>query len=261
MATSRMDETTEDRDAFDPERGRRGLEEHYEQWFARIASDFRATSLNELIVSLTPPGRVLDIGCGSGALTAELLAGGRDVTSQDLSERMVGMCRTLLEHRGLPSDKVRLGGVEEIPEHAAFDAVIALDVIEHIEDDVAAVERMREALAPGGTLVLSVPALSRLYGPKDVEVGHYRRYDKPALLEVIERAGFRVTSCRYWNLLGILPVFVSNLRGKRLDESVRYGDSPAKRALNAGLRTWFQRVENPLRFPLGMTLIVTAQQR
>jgi SAM-dependent methyltransferase len=134
-------------------------------------------------------------------------------------------------------------------------------VIEHIEDDRAAVRRMRDALAPGGTLILSVPALSALYGPKDREVGHYRRYDREALLRLMDRADLEVRFCRYWNLLGVLPVFLSNLRGKRLDEGVRYGRSPAQRAMNAALRTWFKRVENPLRLPLGMTLILTAGRR
>ncbi len=246
---------------FDAAKGQEGLEEHYEQWFARVESDFRATSLNQLIVSLTPPGRVLDIGCGSGALSAELLAEGRDVTSQDLSERMVTMCKKLLEKRGLPQDKVRLGGVAEITERDHFDAVIALDVIEHIEDDVDAVSRMREALKPSGTLILSVPALSFLYGPKDVEVGHFRRYDRSKLVEVVTRAGFEVTSVRWWNVLGILPVWLSNLRGKRLDEGVRYGDSMGKRLLNGGLRLWFRAVENPIKPPLGMTLILTARPK
>jgi len=250
-----------DSEEFDAAKGQEGLEEHYEQWFARVESDFRATSLNRLITSLTPPGRVLDIGCGSGALSAQLLAEGRDVTSQDLSERMVSMCKKLLEKRGLPQDQVRMGGVAEITERDHFDAVIALDVIEHIEDDVNAVRRMGEAMRPNGTLILSVPALSFLYGPKDVEVGHFRRYDRAKLLEVVNRAGFEVATVRWWNMLGVLPVWLSNLRGKRLDEGVRYGDSTAKRMLNGGLRMWFRAVENPLRPPLGMTLILTARPK
>ncbi|MEM1029203.1 MAG: class I SAM-dependent methyltransferase [Myxococcota bacterium] len=246
---------------FDAAEGQAGLEEHYARWFAQASSDFRATSLNQLIVGLTPPGRILDIGCGSGVLSAELIAGGRDVTSQDLSEPMVEMCARLLRDRGLPADQVRLGGVEEITERAHFDAVIALDVIEHIEDDLGALKRMREAMTPDGTLIVSVPALSFLYGQKDVDVGHYRRYERDGLLDVVSRAGFRVTFYRWWNVLGIVPVWLSNLRGKRLNEEARYGTSPAQRFINGGLRWWFQTVENPMHPPVGMTLIVTATPR
>jgi 2-polyprenyl-3-methyl-5-hydroxy-6-metoxy-1,4-benzoquinol methylase len=247
--------------SFDSAEGQRGLEDHYEQWFAQIESDFRATTLNQLVLALTPAGRVLDMGCGSGALSAELQKAGRDVVSQDLSDRMVAMCRTHLSKQGCDADKVRLGGVDAIPESQHFDAVIALDVIEHIEDDVDAVKRMREALKPGGTLVLSVPALSALYGPKDTEVGHFRRYDKPDLLSVIDHAGLEVQRCRYWNLLGVAPVWLSNKRGKRLDESLRYSKSAPKRMLNRALRFWFEYLENPLSPPLGMTLLLTATPR
>ncbi|MSP25102.1 MAG: methyltransferase domain-containing protein [Myxococcales bacterium] len=239
--------------------GQRGLEDHYEQWFAHIESDFRATSLNRLVLGLVPQGRVLDLGCGSGALSAELWRAGRRVVSQDVSERMVAMCATHLARRGHPSEHVRLGSVDTIAERGAFDGVVALDVIEHIEDDVAALAQLRAALTPAGTLVISVPALRVLFGAKDVAVGHHRRYDRADLLLALTKAGFRVTSCRYWNALGIAPVWISNLLNRRLDESLRYSHSPAKRALNRLLRLWFERVENPLALPLGMTLIATAR--
>lgn len=246
---------------FNAEGGRAGLEDHYEKWFQQIETDFRATSLNRLVLSLTPMGKVLDIGCGSGALSAELLRAGRNVISQDLSERMVAMCRNYLDRQGLDNSRVRHGSIDDIPEKQHFDAVISLDVIEHIEDDMKAVEKMRATLKPGGTLVLSVPAMSVLYGPKDVEVGHYRRYDKQQLIDVLSSGGFDIQSCRFWNVLGVLPVWISVLRGKRLDESMRYGQSVSKRALNAALRTWFRVVENPLSPPLGLTLLVTARPR
>jgi len=82
---------------------------------------------------------------------------------------------------------------------------VSLDVIEHIEDDNAAIASMRDSLKTGGTLILSVPALSRLYGPKDIEIGHYRRYDRMVLLDVLSRNGFEPTFVRYWNVLGVFP--------------------------------------------------------
>ncbi len=246
---------------FDAEQGQEGLEDHYEQWFAHIATDFRATSLNRLVLGLVPEGRVLDIGCGSGALSAELLRAGRRLVSQDVSPRMVLMAKKHLERQGLDASQVRLGTIESITERGAFDGIVALDVIEHIDDDLQAVVRLRDALTPTGRLVLSVPALSWLYGPKDVAVGHFRRYSRDALTALLSRAGFEVETCRYWNALGILPVWVANLRGKRLDESLRYSNSPIKRALNAALGAWFTYIENPLPAPLGMTLLVRARPR
>lgn len=236
-----------------------GLEDHYAAWFEQLEGDFRGVSLNHFIGSRVAPGRVLDIGCGSGGMTAELLRRGCDVVSQDVSEAMVAMCRRHLDREGLSSRGVRLGGVGEIEETAAFDTVIALDVIEHIEDDRRALEVMRRALKATGRLILSVPALSRLYGPKDEQIGHYRRYDKEPLESLIARSGFTIDRVRYWNLIGVLPVWLSVVRGKRLDESLRYaGRSVAKRALNGALRLWFTEVENRIPMPVGLTLIVEA---
>jgi 2-polyprenyl-3-methyl-5-hydroxy-6-metoxy-1,4-benzoquinol methylase len=248
-------------DDFDPTRGQEGLEDHYERWFAHIASDFRATNLNRLVLDLVPSGTVLDIGCGSGALTAELVRAGREVVAQDVSERMVALTERHLASLGLAARAIRLGTVESLEERASFDGIVALDVIEHIEDDQEALAKMRAALRPDGRLVLSVPALPWLYGPKDVAVGHYRRYDRAGLLAVLGRAGFEVLGARYWNALGIAPVWLMNRRGARLDESVRYSASPAKRALNTALSAWFRFVENPVRPPIGMTLLVHARPR
>jgi SAM-dependent methyltransferase len=246
--------------ATDTGDGQARLEEHYAAWFAELERDFRGSSLNQLVASWVTPGRVLDIGCGSGGLSAELGRRGSEVTSQDVSDKMVTMCRAYLERRGLPNGRVRRGGYDAITEVDHFDSLVALDVIEHIEDDRAALAAFRRALKPTGRLVLSVPALSALYGPKDEAIGHYRRYDKRPLLALIEQSGFRIEKVRYWNFIGVLPVwYTAKVRKKPIDESFRYASrSRVKRALNDLLATWFRSVENPVPLPLGLTLLVRA---
>jgi hypothetical protein len=64
-------------------------------------------------------------------------------------------------------------------------------------------------LKPGGTICVFVPALPGLYGTADVSMGHHRRYQKAQLLETVRNAGFTVTKCRYFDLLGILPWWLS----------------------------------------------------
>lgn len=237
------------------------LEEHFAA-FAELQRDFRGSSLNELIRGWIPAGRrVLDLGCGAGGLSAELLRQGCEVTSQDYSEAMVAMCRRYLDSQGLPSGSVRRGGAGDLVDEGVFDTVVALDVIEHIEDDHDALLKMHRALKPSGELVLSVPALSELYGPKDEAIGHFRRYDRQPLLDALRRAGFEVQSVRYWNAIGVLPVWYSvKISKKRLDESMRYaGRSLLKRALNTALGVWFHKIENAVPMPLGLTLIVRAK--
>ena len=140
--------------------GQIAIEDHLAAWFDHIDTDFRATSLNRLVLDLIPGGRILDIGCGSGALSAELLSAGHTVISQDPSERLLALCRAHLRRRQLDDSGVRCGTIDAIPERREFDAVVALDVIEHIEDDIGALTRLRDSLRPSGQLVVSVPALS-----------------------------------------------------------------------------------------------------
>ncbi len=238
----------------------RGLTQHYASWFPHIESDFRGASLNRLVARMVKPGRILDAGCGTGGLTATLLRRGYQVVSLDNSAEMVAMCRQHLSQRGLPNDQVRLARIEDLSNAGEFDTVVCLDVLEHIEDDRRALAILRRCLKSDGRLILSLPALSTLYGPKDLAVGHYRRYDKRGLLALLREGGFAVERVRYWNALGLVPVWVSvKLFKKRLPEDFRYsGRSPLKQALNTALRWWFIGAENHIPWPLGLTLIVSA---
>jgi SAM-dependent methyltransferase len=235
------------------------LDEHLRRISESRDTDFRASSLNDLITEFVRPAQVLDIGCGTGGLSIRLARRGFSVTSQDPSSRMIDRCREVFSSQGLDTSRIRLGGIQEVTEEDFFDSVVALDVIEHIEDDLGALEKMTRALKPGGILVLSVPALSFLYGQKDRDVGHYRRYDKKVLLTLLGQAGIDQVRTRYWNLVGIPPVFVmSRLLKTRVPESFRYrqgSESPS--VVNRLLRVWFERVENKLPMPIGLTLIAT----
>jgi SAM-dependent methyltransferase len=83
-----------------------------------------------------------------------------------------------------------------------LDTVIALNVIEHISEDVEAMRSIAQMLVPGGRLIMLVPALRVLYGSLDQELGHARRYSRSDVVPRMERAGFRVERVFYFNLLG-----------------------------------------------------------
>jgi SAM-dependent methyltransferase len=247
---------------MDAAAGRQRLEHHYAAWFEQAAGDFRASNISRLVADMLPPGRVLDVGCGAGALLAELLRRGHDAAGCDASPEMVGMCRRYLGASGWPEADVRVGGVDDLPSDGRFDVAVALDVIEHIEDDVGALRCMRAAVCPGGRIIVSVPAISRLYGPKDVAIGHYRRYDRKDLVKAVEAAGLSVEAVRWWNAIGVAPVWLSvRVLRRRLNEDFRYANrSRAKRVLNRLLATWFRSVENRISPPLGLTLLLEARR-
>ena len=243
--------------------GQQALETHFDRWSENAEADFRTPNLERLVAESVPRGRVLDIGCGVGGLSSRLLRRGDEVVSQDMSESILDACRRSLAAQGLSDHGVRRGRIEDISPAERYDAITALDVIEHIDDDRAAVAAMTRVLAPEGRLVVTVPALSALYGPKDVAIGHYRRYDRAHLRDLLEGLGLEVEDLRFWNLLGVGPVWVTaRLLRRRLDEGFRYGTPSApKRALNRALGAWFRLVEHRLRPPLGVSLIAVARRR
>src|SRR5215216_2384940 len=138
-----------------------------------------------------PGGRVLNAGCGAGSFTLALLERGYDVVSIDASNMFVEHVRSLLAERGRQAAQVELGDVQnlELPD-ASFDAVACGEVLEHLDDDLAAVREFKRVLRPGGVVVASVPANPWRYDWCDLWAGHRRRYTEAGLRRRLAAAGF-----------------------------------------------------------------------
>ena len=146
--------------------------------------------------------RILDVGCGTGANLVMLSKYG-DAEGVDVSEDALAFCR----ERGL--DKVKLGAGEELPyDDATFDLVTALDVVEHMDDDLAGLKEMRRVLRRGGRVLLFVPTFMFLWGLQDDVSNHRRRYRLPELGRVLEEAGFEVERTTYANITFFVPILV-----------------------------------------------------
>ena len=231
------------------------LEDNY-WWFVgrrRLALD--------LLGRFLPPvnGRpwVLDLGCGTGVVLRELRAWAEPV-GLDMSLLALGFC----EQRGL-SRLVQGDGAKLPFATASVDAVIGLDIFEHIEDDAAALREAMRVLRPGGVLVLSVPAFQALWGPHDVALMHFRRYTRPELRERLEQAGFEVRRVGY-SVFFLFPLVVV----WRLFEKRKKG--PAKASLVAvpkwlnSMLIWLQNVEAALvrrvDLPIGSSVVAVARK-
>ncbi|HET8652899.1 MAG TPA: class I SAM-dependent methyltransferase [Gaiellaceae bacterium] len=155
--------------------------------------ELRERLLLDLFLSAAPGQRVLDAGAGQGSMSARLDRLGFEVTSADASEAAVDVLRSRL--RG---DVVR-ASVTDLPfPDASFDAAVLGEVLEHVEDDRAALDEVARVVRPGGAIVLSVPADPELFGPSDEWAGHFRRYSRDALLDVCAAAGLVVERCSAW---------------------------------------------------------------
>jgi SAM-dependent methyltransferase len=214
-----------------------------------------AVRYRRYLVELLRPhlGRtVLEIGSGLGDLAAELRDVDRLVVTdvdpvclQALTERFSGRHEVEVLQLDMRDTAASLGPV---------DTVLAVNVLEHLVDDVGALRRMSEAAKPEGDVVLFVPAYPSLYGPHDRAAGHVRRYVPRTLRDAVVAAGLHVEVLRPVNFIGGLAWWVA----------VRVGgcSSPRKR-----LVTLYDRILVPLvrvmearwRPPFGQSLLCVAR--
>src|SRR6201995_4077813 len=163
----------------------------------------RRTVLERVIADLRLPARarILDAGCGSGRNMVELGRHGT-VTGIELSDTSVRLAR----ERG--AGEVVEGSVLEMPFEAdSFDLAASLDVIEHLEDDLAALRELRRVVAPGGALLVTVPAYQWLWSGHDEINHHRRRYTRRSMQRAAEAAGWRQVRTTYFNSL-LLPAAI-----------------------------------------------------
>lgn len=137
-------------------------------------------------------GRVLDVGCGMG-VNANYLVGER-VSSYTFLEPDAQLLARVPEHTAAPFKAIAelVNGTTHVLEGRQFDTILYLDVVEHIEQGAVELERAYSLLAPGGHLLVLVPAYQFLYTNFDAEIGHVKRYNKAELLSELPRGGERM---------------------------------------------------------------------
>jgi SAM-dependent methyltransferase len=200
------------------------LEDRY--WWFVGRRNLALTLLRSAVPKISKP-KVVDLGCGTGVVLRELSAWS-DPIGVDMSPLALGYCRERGLGRLVQGDGARLPLRNE-----SIDAMIGLDIFEHIQDDRAAFREAFRVLKPGGVLVLSVPAFQSLWGPHDVALMHFRRYRRPEMRQRLEEAGFRVRRLSY-SVFFLFPVVVV----WRLFEKRKKG--PAKASL-VSVPAWMNR--------------------
>ncbi len=200
-------------------------------------------------------GRVLEMGCGIGTYSARLRPLADHLTCVDMNPSYVHTVRNLLGDDPAASVLAGVLGDDLTFPTDSFDTIVCLNVIEHILDDHEAVRLLAGWLAPGGTLLVQVPAHQWLFGSIDAALGHYRRYTACRLTSLLEAGGLALVSPpRYLFVLGIPGWWWYGrvLRRTAVPEhSVRFSN------LFAGVSRAF---ESTLRLPLGLTLFAVAQR-
>lgn len=204
------------------------------------------------------PLEVLDFGCGTGAFLDHLERFGR-VSAVDGDRNAVRFC-----HQRGRSEVRHLEPGAPLPfADDAFDLITTLDVIEHIEDDVAALRELRRVLRPGGRLLVAVPAFPLLWGDQDEISHHFRRYTARTLRRSLTAAGFAVEHASYFNSL-LFPAIAAVRLARRALRSPRSDKTDfdvGPRRVNRLLARLFS-AEAPVvagpGLPLGVSLLALA---
>jgi len=190
--------------------------DYYKSYFELERNHWWFLARNKIIIAqakncinkISSP-EILNVGAGTGR-TSELLNSLGEVKSLEPDPYCVNILRDELK-----MDVVQ-GTATSLPyEDNSFDLVCALDVIEHIKDDAAAVRELFRVCRPGGYLLLTVPALMSLWSNHDVINHHFRRYNRKQLLELFsENVSGMICFLSYFNFFLFLPAFMTRMLSK-----------------------------------------------
>ena len=204
---------------------------------------------------------ILDIGCGTGTELPVLAGFGKVVGLDNNAEAL-----KLVAEKGF---EPLLGDLrfDDLGDNL-YDAVCLFDVLEHLPEDEDALAKIFRSLKPGGSLFFTVPAFNAIFSQHDRAMGHFRRYEKGRIDDLLRRAGFRKIDTGYWNFWLFLPVAAMRLVKKLFNKNKRADElgteaSNLPKPLNALLlaildseKYLFGRV----RLPFGLTIYGAAEK-
>ena len=214
--------------------------------------------INRWIYSKIAPhvhGDVLEIGSGIGNLSGFIVANAKRVVLSDMEPHYIeALTRRFADDERVTVADFNLDG--DPPAEIArrrFDAIVAVNVVEHIQDDRALVARLAALLKPGGKLLIYVPACPFAYGSIDRALGHYRRYTRASLTKLLSDSGLHLDPPRFMNLFGLLGWTINGriLRRKTL--------SSFQLAMFEMLMPLFS-LEDRVRLPIGLGVYVAAEK-
>jgi len=203
--------------------------------------------------------RVLEAGCGTGG-NLQMLSRFGQIEAFELDDE----ARKIAQSK-MPID-VKPGMLpDQIPFRAgSFDVVTAFDVLEHVEQDVESLNKLGQQLAPGGRLIMTVPALPWLWSHHDETHHHFRRYTKSSLDETLRKAGLEPVRISYFNTLLFPMIAGLRLVRKKLGLAEGTDDAMPGKFANAVLKMVFGAESSlvpHMALPIGVSLMAVAERR
>ncbi len=232
-------------------------------------------NLSDIVLGLLhkvcqPGARILDLGCGSGRLSADMAAAGFQVDGIDVEERAVAIGQRILARRGLDA-RLYAGDVHD-PNHpvavGGYDAVVCTEVLEHVGPWRELIGRGGELLRPGGILLVSVPRDPHQFSVLDTYAGHKRRFRDAALLSAFQQ-GYQQFAIRWLgfpSMRTIVALYTTALKlsgGSHAQQSQALWREPTlARRLYLAIFYRLLKFDNLFsRLPLGTTIVVCMRKR
>jgi SAM-dependent methyltransferase len=227
-------------------------------WFVgrRAILESFLRQIQSSLVTQHSPLRILDVGCGTGA-NLEMLSQFGDPEGVDISDDALEFC----DKKGLKAQK---GLAEQLPfDDEIFDITTALDVVEHLDNDIAGLKEMFRVTKKGGYSLIFVPAFMWLWGVQDDISNHRTRYTKRQIVDRLKKAGYSIERATYANWTFFTPILAGRtlmrLTGIK-PESENNVNIPALNGIFGKLFSaesfWLKRFS----FPIGVSIIVVAKK-
>jgi SAM-dependent methyltransferase len=202
------------------------------------------------------PLTILDVGCGTGA-NLEMLRQFGEAEGVDVSDDALEFCK----QKGL---KVHKGLAEHLPfADESFDLVTALDVVEHLDDDIVGLKEMNRVLKTGGKTLIFVPAFMWLWGVQDDISNHRIRYTRREIVARLQLAGFKIERATYANITFFLPILLGRFLMKITGIKPESENNVNISALNgifgkvfSAERYWLKKSN----FPFGVSIVIVAKK-
>lgn len=238
----------------------RELEDSHWWFISRRRLLVRALRRFTLSRPRTQPLRLVDVGCGTGG-TLDFLQPFGEVTGVDMEVAALQFCRD----RGYPN--LALADATALPfADGSYDAVVALDVLEHIPDHAGAAREIARILAPEGLVYITVPAYRSLWSSHDVALMHQRRYVAREVKTLLHGAGLEPVHLTYAMTAYFPLVWAIRTARNRLAPNAppRADVAPTPAPLNWALRAWLD-VESVVavrtHLPFGLTVFAIARRK
>ncbi|PKL91389.1 MAG: hypothetical protein CVV21_09250 [Candidatus Goldiibacteriota bacterium HGW-Goldbacteria-1] len=201
-------------------------------------------------------GRVLEIGCGIGNITDFILKDSQEVCASDIDDSYLKYaCKKYKGNKKVKVTKIDIIKPGNKIAKGKYDTAVMLNVLEHIKDEKKAVVNVKNALVKNGKFVILVPAMKSIYGEMDKALGHYKRYNKTELKELLEKNGFKILDIFYLNFAGIIGWYFS---GRILKKSC-IPDNQAK-FFDRYILSFTKPCERLIKPPAGQSIVAIAQK-